>query len=59
MRHPSVHVGTTECSTCRLQMRQGTAKPTIHPLKVIALAYGVMPEIETLLSSRHEELVVT
>ena len=59
MRHPNVHVGTTECSTCRLQMRQGTAKPTVHPLKVIALAYGVMPEIESLFSSRHEELVVS
>ena len=35
-----------------MQMEQGTTKPTIHPLKLLALAYGLMPEIELLLSAR-------
>jgi FAD/FMN-containing dehydrogenase/Fe-S oxidoreductase len=45
MRSPLIQVGTTECSCCKLQMEQGTSKPTIHPLKLLALAYGLLPEI--------------
>ncbi|HEX5103035.1 MAG TPA: anaerobic glycerol-3-phosphate dehydrogenase subunit C, partial [Pirellulaceae bacterium] len=59
MRDPAIQLGTTECSTCKMQMEQGTSKPTIHPLKVLALAYGLMPEIEPLLSARSEDLTVT
>ena len=59
MRSPSVQLGATECSACKIQMEQGTTKPTIHPLKVMALAYGVMPETESLLSAKSEELTVT
>jgi Fe-S oxidoreductase len=59
MRSPAVQVGATECSACKIQMEQGTTKPTIHPLKIMALAYGVMPEIEALLSAKSEELTVT
>ena len=25
---------------CKIQMEQGTSKPTIHPLKMMALSYG-------------------
>ena len=35
-------VGATECSACRLQMEQGTATPTIHPVKLLAKAYGLV-----------------
>ena len=42
-----------------MQMEQGTTKPTIHPLKMLALAYGLMPEIEKLLTARSEELTIT
>jgi FAD/FMN-containing dehydrogenase/Fe-S oxidoreductase len=59
MRDPAVQFGTTECSACKIQMEQGTTKPTIHPLKILALAYGLMPEIEELLAARGQELVVT
>ena len=41
-------VGMTECSTCKIQMEQGTTKPTIHPVKLLALAYGLMPELAAL-----------
>jgi hypothetical protein len=49
----------TECSTCKIQMEQGTTKPTIHPLKLLALAYGVMPEVATLVRAQGKPLVLT
>ena len=33
-------------------MEQGTTKPTIHPLKLLALSYGLKPEFAKLLSTR-------
>ncbi len=59
LRDPVIQVGTTECSACKIQMEQGTTKPTIHPLKLLALSYGLMPELDRLLTTRGEELVVT
>jgi Fe-S oxidoreductase len=43
MRRPDLVLGATECSSCRMQMEQGTTTPTAHPLKLLALAYGLMP----------------
>ena len=51
--------GTTECSACKMQMEQGTSKPTIHPLKLLALSYRLMPELDQLLAQRSRELTVT
>jgi Fe-S oxidoreductase len=48
IRHGSFQIGTTECSTCKMQMEQSSTKPTIHPVKLLALAYGLMPEIAQL-----------
>ncbi len=59
LRSPRLQAGTTECSACKIQMEQGAGKPTIHPVKLLALAYGLMPEIGELLSAQVEELVVT
>jgi FAD/FMN-containing dehydrogenase/Fe-S oxidoreductase len=59
MRDPAIQFGTTECSSCKIQMEQGTTKPTIHPLKILALAYGLMPELESLLTTKGGELTVT
>jgi FAD/FMN-containing dehydrogenase/Fe-S oxidoreductase len=59
LRHPDLQAGVTECSTCKIQMEQGTTKPTIHPVKLLALCYGLMPEIAKLLSAPGHELVVT
>ncbi len=59
LRDPVLQAGTTECSTCKVQMEQGTTKPTIHPIKVLALAYGLMPGVEKLLKSPCKELIVT
>ncbi len=59
IREPSLNVGSTECSTCKMQMEQGTSKPTIHPLKLLAFAYGVMPEISNTINHTGEELFVS
>jgi anaerobic glycerol-3-phosphate dehydrogenase C subunit len=59
VRDSSLQVATTECSACKLQMEQGTPKPTIHPLKFLALSYGLMPELGSLLSQRNEDLTVS
>ena len=59
LRNPEIEFGATECSTCKMQMEQGTTKPTIHPLKILAYSYGLMPEIGKLLKARSEELFVT
>lgn len=45
MRQQDFRVGVTECSACKLQMEQGTTTPTLHPLKLLALSYGLMPEL--------------
>ena len=45
MRSDQIEFGITECSSCKLQMEQQSTTPTLHPLKVLALAYGLMPEI--------------
>jgi FAD/FMN-containing dehydrogenase/Fe-S oxidoreductase len=59
LREPGIQAGVTECSACKIQMEQGTSKPTIHPLKILALSYDLMPELAALLTTRGEELVVT
>ena len=59
MRQGRFDWAATECSTCKMQMEQGTSRPTIHPLKLLAYAYGLMPEIEQLIVSRSGELQVT
>lgn len=45
MRADDHQLGMTECSSCRMQMEQRSPTPTLHPLKILALAYGLMPEI--------------
>jgi Fe-S oxidoreductase len=45
VRHGSFQIGMTECSTCKMQMEHATPKRTVHPIKLLALAYGLMPEI--------------
>jgi len=59
MREPELTIGTTECSSCKMQMEQGTTTPTLHPLKLLALSYGLMPEIRQKLTANVRKLVVT
>jgi Fe-S oxidoreductase len=55
---PNVTFGSTECSTCRLQMEDGGGKRTLHPVQYLALAYGLMPEIARRLQEPIGELVL-
>jgi hypothetical protein len=40
-------------------MEQGMTKPTVHPVKLLAQAYGVLPEAANPLRASSEELIVT
>ena len=51
MKSPPFRTGVTECSSCRMQMQQGATVPTIHPLKILAFAYGLMPELKKQLAA--------
>lgn len=44
MRQAGPQLGLTECSSCRMQMEQRSPTPTVHPIKILAMAYGLMPE---------------
>lgn len=59
LRSSTLLVGSSECSACKMQMEQGTTKPTVHPVKLLALAYGLMPELVQKISQRGEDLQVT
>ncbi|MGZ0168573.1 MAG: FAD-linked oxidase C-terminal domain-containing protein [Planctomycetales bacterium] len=45
MRSPDFILGATECSSCRLQMQQDSALETVHPIKLLAASYGLMPKL--------------
>jgi Fe-S oxidoreductase len=51
--------GTTECSACKMQMEQATTKSTVHPIKLLALAYNLLPGGQDLLSNRGHDLLVS
>lgn len=59
MRSGDLTIGLTECSSCKLQMEQGTSIPTLHPLKLLALSYGLMPELQDRLRPSTNRLLVT
>lgn len=58
LRSGDYQAGVTECSTCRVQMEQGSPLPTIHPVKLLAIAYGLMPKLRESLDGPVEALVV-
>jgi FAD/FMN-containing dehydrogenase/Fe-S oxidoreductase len=62
MRGGGVEAGVTECSACRIQMEQGTTKPTVHTVKLLAKAYGLLPGpdgLDTLLTARSGRLTTS
>src|SRR5262249_36470624 len=58
LNDPRLRFGSTECSTCRLQMEDGSGKRTLHPVQYLALAYGLMPELARRLQEPMGELVL-
>jgi FAD/FMN-containing dehydrogenase/Fe-S oxidoreductase len=45
MSRPKYLYGSTECSSCRMQIQEGTGKRTLHPIQYLAMAYGLMPSL--------------
>jgi Fe-S oxidoreductase len=45
LKDDDIEIGSTECGACRIQMEQGIAKKTLHPIKLLALAYGLNPSL--------------
>ena len=43
LRDADIDIGATECGACRIQMEQGSVKRTLHPIKLLSLAYGLNP----------------
>ena len=58
LARPDVRFGSTECSTCRIQMENGSGKRTLHPAQYLALAYGLLPDVARRLSEPIQELVL-
>jgi len=58
MQSTTAQIGSTECTSCKLQMEQGVDKPTIHPIALLAYAYGKLPEVRPWIQSHHEGLTV-
>ena len=54
-----LNIGVTECSSCKIQMEQGTTIPTLHPLKLMAYSYGLMPSIANKLHRTTGKLIVS
>jgi Fe-S oxidoreductase len=44
LRDADLEIGSTECGACRMQMEHGLTKRTLHPIKLLALGYGLNPE---------------
>lgn len=42
LRETKCQASLTECSVCRIQLEQGTAPVAVHPVKVLAAAYGLL-----------------
>jgi Fe-S oxidoreductase len=45
LNRPGLLFGSTECSTCRMQLQEGTGKRTLHPVQYLAYAYGLLPQL--------------
>lgn len=45
LRTGEYQIGATECGACRTQMEQSSPIGTLHPIKLLAASYGVMPEL--------------
>jgi hypothetical protein len=59
MSRPRVLFGSTECSTCRMQIEDGAGKRTLHPVQYLALAYGLMPQLARRLKEPIRGLVLS
>ncbi len=59
MKETPAQLGMTECTACKLQMEQASPKPTVHPVAMLAYAYGCMPQLAAWFTSRNEGTIVS
>ncbi|RUL84914.1 FAD-binding oxidoreductase [Tautonia sociabilis] len=53
LRDPDLDLSCSECSSCRLQMEQGSRKRSVHPITLLAMSYGLLPsDLRTLREPR-------
>ena len=45
LRDGDIDIGATECGACRIQMEQGVTMRTLHPIKLLAMSYGLNPTL--------------
>ncbi|MGC4006236.1 MAG: 4Fe-4S dicluster domain-containing protein [Pirellulales bacterium] len=57
LRDAPLQAAATECTACKMQLEQGSSKPTLHPLKWLALSYGLMPELAESWQARSSDAV--
>lgn len=48
LRDLSAPLAASECAACRMQIEHGVDSAVVHPLKLLAYAYGRMPEVGNL-----------
>lgn len=58
MQSTPLQIGSTECSTCKLQMEQAVEQPTIPPIALLAYSYGLVPQIAEWINRRNYGLTV-
>jgi Fe-S oxidoreductase len=44
LRQRDIGFAVSECSACRMQVEQGTRKRSLHPIELLAMAYGLTPD---------------
>ncbi len=59
LRDRELRAGITSCSACKMQMEHGSSKHTVHPMKILAMVYGLMPELEAAMKKSAPDLVLT
>ncbi|RMG38320.1 MAG: FAD-binding oxidoreductase [Planctomycetota bacterium] len=52
-------VASAECSGCKLQMEQASDKVAVHPLKLLALGYGMLPRLREQWGQPRKRLLVS
>lgn len=45
LKKSEMRTAATECSSCQMQIGHGSGLATVHPVKLLAYAYGKLPEL--------------
>jgi Fe-S oxidoreductase len=43
LRESEIEMGVSDCCACCAQMEHGSRKRAIHPIRLLAMAYGFLP----------------